>query len=57
MIHPEYAKSRKRAMEDLRSDLSSVVTGLLCERERASGIALTRTENNREDTGKENVKP
>ncbi len=29
LIHPEYAKSRKRATEDLRSDLSGVITGLL----------------------------
>jgi hypothetical protein len=54
LIHPEYAKSRKRATEDLRADLSCVLTGLLCERERELGFALARTENKqkRADTGK-----
>ncbi len=57
LIHPEYAKSRKRATEDLRSDLSGVITGLLCERERALGVALVRAESQQEQKDEGPVKP
>lgn len=33
LIHPEYAAQRKRALEELRSHLSHVLTGLLHQKE------------------------
>ena len=33
LIHAEYAGQRKRALEELRSDLSHTLTGLLHQRE------------------------
>jgi hypothetical protein len=42
LIHPEYAGARKHALEDLRSDMSHVLTGLLHQRELEACVALTR---------------
>lgn len=37
LLHPEYAANRKQAMEELRSDLSYVLTGIF-HRKRIGGI-------------------
>ena len=43
MIHPVFAGDRQRAVEDLRADLSHVLTGLLHQRELEACVAATRT--------------
>ena len=40
LIHPEYVDSRKRTLEDLRADLSHVLTGMLHRRELEKCVAL-----------------
>lgn len=42
VIHPVYAGERKRALEDLRSDLSHVLTGMLHHRELEACVGLAR---------------
>jgi hypothetical protein len=42
LIHPLYAGERKRAVEDLRADLSHVLTGLLHQRELEACVAAVR---------------
>jgi hypothetical protein len=42
VIHPVYASERKRALEDLRSDLSHVLTGMLHHRELEACVGLAR---------------
>ena len=42
MIHAVFAGDRKRAVEDLRADLSHVLTGLLHQRELEACVAATR---------------
>src|SRR5262249_61960507 len=40
LIHPEYAEHRKRALEELRSDLSHILTGLLHQRELEASVGV-----------------
>jgi hypothetical protein len=42
LIHPEYAAERKRNVEDLRADLSHVLTGLLHRKELDACISSAR---------------
>jgi hypothetical protein len=42
VIHPVYGGERKRALEDLRSDLSHVLTGMLHHRELEACVGLAR---------------
>ncbi len=40
LIHPEYAEARRRSVEDLRSDLSYLLTGLFHHRELETCVGL-----------------
>lgn len=42
LIHPVFAADRQRTVEDLRADLSHVVTGLLHQRELEACVAAVR---------------
>ena len=42
IIHPEYARQRRQAVEDLRFDLSYFVTGLLHRRELEECVGLAQ---------------
>ena len=42
LIHPEYALRRKHALEEMRSDLSHVITGLLHQRELEACVSATQ---------------
>jgi len=42
LIHPVFAADRQRTVEDLRADLSHVVTGLLHQRELEACVAVVR---------------
>jgi hypothetical protein len=42
LIHPVFAADRQRSVEDLRADLSHVVTGLLHQRELEACVAAVR---------------
>ena len=42
LIHPAFAAHRQRTIEDLRSDLSFVVTGLIRQRELEACVAPVR---------------
>ncbi len=44
LIHPVYADDRQRTIEDLRADLSYVVTGLIHQRELEACVADVRTQ-------------
>jgi hypothetical protein len=46
VIHPEFARSKRQSIEDLRSDLSYVLTGMLHrgELELCVGLAQIRIE-------------
>lgn len=44
VIHPEYVAERKRALEDLRADLSHVLTGMLHRLELEACVRLARGE-------------
>jgi hypothetical protein len=44
LIHPAFAAHRQRTIEDLRSDLSFVVTGLIRQRELEACVAPVRTQ-------------
>jgi hypothetical protein len=44
VIHPLYASARRRALEDLRADLSHILTGLLHQRELEECIKAVRKE-------------
>src|SRR5258708_1055644 len=50
VLHPVYANARKNALEDLRADLSHVLTGRLHQRELEACLASGRIqdENNRD---------
>jgi hypothetical protein len=39
LVHPEYAGDRRRALEEIRSDLSHVLSGLLHQRELEACVA------------------
>ena len=43
VIHPVYTAARKRTIEDLRADLSHILTGLLHQRELEACVAAVRT--------------
>jgi hypothetical protein len=45
LIHPVFATDRQRTVEDLRADLSHVVTGLLHQRELEACVAAVRIQN------------
>src|SRR4029077_17595388 len=49
LIHPEYAGARKHALEDLRANLSHVLTGMLHQRELEACVALTQKQLESED--------
>jgi len=42
IIHQVFANDRKRAVEDLRADLSHVLTGMLHQKELEASVASTR---------------
>ena len=42
MIHPEYASQRRRTVEDLRADLSYLISGLFHRRELEECVGLTQ---------------
>lgn len=42
LIHPVFAADRQRTVEDLRADLSHVVTGLLHQKELEACVAAAR---------------
>lgn len=42
LIHPVFAADRQHTVEDLRADLSHVVTGLLHQRELEACVAAVR---------------
>lgn len=42
VVHPLFANRRQQAIEDLRCDLSHVLTGLLHEREREACVKTVR---------------
>jgi hypothetical protein len=44
LIHPEYVAQRIQDVEDLRADLSHVVTGMLHRRELEACVRLVRKE-------------
>jgi hypothetical protein len=44
VIHPEYAVERKHALEDLRADLSHVLTGMLHRMELEACVRLARSQ-------------
>jgi hypothetical protein len=44
LIHPLFASDRQRTVEELRSDLCHVLTGLLHQRELESCVAAVRTQ-------------
>lgn len=55
VIHPVYAGERKRALEDLRSDLSHVLTGMLHHRELEACVVLAQEKIAREAKGAEDA--
>ena len=42
VIHPVFASDRQRTVEDLRADLSHVLTGILHQKELEACVSLTR---------------
>ena len=48
VIHPVYATARKRTLEDLRADLSHILTGLLHQRELEACVAGVRIKKEQE---------
>jgi len=48
LIHPEYAEDRRRALEELRADLSHVLTGLLHQRELEACVGVVQKQIERE---------
>jgi truncated hemoglobin YjbI len=42
MIHPVFASNRQKTVEDLRADLSHVLTGMLHQKELEACVSLTR---------------
>lgn len=44
VVHPVFASDRQRTVEDLRADLSHVLTGLLHQRELEACVAAVRVE-------------
>jgi len=42
VIHPLYAGARKRSIEDLRADLSHILTGMLHQRELEACVKAVR---------------
>lgn len=52
MIHPVYGTERKRALEDLRADLSHVLTGMLHHRELEACVVLAQEKIASETKGK-----
>ncbi len=42
VVHPVFASDRQRTIEDLRADLSHVLTGLLHQRELEACVAAVR---------------
>jgi len=46
VLHPEYVAERKHALEDLRADLSHVLTGMLHRLELEACVRVARSEVN-----------
>lgn len=44
IVHAVFARDRQRSIEDLRADLSHVLTGLLHQRELEACVKATKTE-------------
>ena len=51
VIHPVYAGARKRSIEDLRADLSHILTCMLHQRELDACVAAVRSKPEPERTG------
>lgn len=51
MIHAVFADDRKSAVEDLRADLSHVLTGMMHQRELEACVAAARTKPEERDEG------
>jgi hypothetical protein len=45
VVHAAYAGDRQRSVEDLRADLSHVLTGMLHQRELEACVGLARGKN------------
>ncbi len=48
LVHPEYADDRKQALQDIRADVSHVLTGLLHQQELEECVALAGIQIERE---------
>jgi hypothetical protein len=51
VIHPVYVAARKRTIEDLRADLSHILTGRLHQRELGACVASVRIRKEPEEKG------
>jgi hypothetical protein len=51
LVHPVFASDRRRNVEDLRADLSHVLTGLLHQRELEACVAAVKIEPRKDDGG------
>jgi hypothetical protein len=49
VIHEAFANDRQKAVEDLRADLSHVLTGILHQKELEACVSLTRKQIESED--------
>jgi hypothetical protein len=49
VVHAEYAGDRQRSIEELRADLSHVLTGMLHQRELESCVGSTRKQIEQEE--------
>lgn len=49
LIHPVFASDRQRTIEDLRSDLCHVLTGLLHQKELEACVSAVRTSEPKSD--------
>lgn len=51
VIHPVFASDRQKTVEDLRADLTHVLTGMLHQKELEASVALTRRQIESEGKG------
>ncbi len=56
IIHSVYANARKRSLEDLRTDMSHILTGMLHQRELEACVAAVRTNPEPEQMGDDHSK-
>jgi hypothetical protein len=57
VIHPRYANARKNALEDIRADLSHILTGLLHQRELEACVAAVRIQPEHKHKADDQVEP